>query len=114
MSAYIPCTPSGQAAWTQVTALDGVSFILTFRWSQREGHWTLDLADADGVPIRSGMLLVAGAVLLAGCLDSRRPAGEIVVVDTTGAEDVDPGFSDLGGAGARFVVQYVTALELAG
>ena len=26
---------------------DGVSFVLAFRWSQREGRWVLDVADAD-------------------------------------------------------------------
>lgn len=110
MSAFfIPCVPAGQSEWTQVTALDGRSYQITFRWSQRDGHWYLDLADATGSPIRSGMLLGAGARLLTGCLDTRRPPGELVVVDTAGTLDVDPGFADLG---ERFLVAYADAAEL--
>ena len=49
MSYFVPCTPEGRSSWSQITALDGVSYVLTFRWSQREGHWLLDVADADAV-----------------------------------------------------------------
>ena len=110
MSDFVPCVPAGQSRWSQVTALDGVDLTLTFRWSQREGHWLLDVADADGVAIRSGLCLVPSLPLLRGVIDARRPAGELVVFDTTGANDVDPGFADLG---ARFRLMYVTAAELA-
>lgn len=113
MSFFVPCTPNGRSAWTQLSALDGVTFQLTFRWSQRDGHWLLDLADGDGVAIKSGMLMGSGSVLLVGCIDERRPAGELVVVDTTGADDMDPGFADIGAPGARWVLQYVTAEEMA-
>lgn len=111
MSQFVPCTPGGVARWTQRTALDGVDYLLTFRWSQRDGHWLLDVADAQESPIVSGLALVVGPVLLAGVVDVRRPAGELVVVDTTGANDLDPAFDDLG---TRFVLTYVTAAELAG
>lgn len=110
MPSPIPCTPSGDATWTQRTALDGRDYLLTFDWSQREGHWRFTVADQDGVAIRSGLLLVAGLPLLLGTTDTRRPAGDVVCVDTTGASDVDPGFSDLG---TRFALVYFTAAELA-
>lgn len=113
MSDFVPCDPQSQSRWSQITALDGVSYVLTFRWIQREGHWLLDVADAEGVAIRSGLALVAGQPLLRGVIDTRRPAGELVVVDTSGANDVDPGFAEIGGPGARFVLMYVTAAELA-
>lgn len=113
MSYFVPCTPGGAPRWTQLSALDGVTFQLTFRWSQRDGHWLLDLTDQEGGSIRSGMLLATGVPLLAGLQDARRPAGELLVVDTTGASDLDPGFEDLGAPGARFVLMYVTAEELA-
>lgn len=106
----VPCTPAGDAVWSQRTALDGVDFLLTFRWSQRDGHWLLDLADAEGGAIRHGMALVPSVDLLAGVVDERRPAGKLAILDTTGALDADPGFSDLG---ARFVLVYFTAAELA-
>lgn len=106
----VPCTPGGDSSWSQRTALDGVDFTLSFRWSQRDGHWTLDLADAEGSPIRHGVALVPSVDLLRGVVDTRRPAGKLAILDTTGALDVDPSFSDLG---ARFLLVYFTAAELA-
>lgn len=110
MSVTVPCIPSGQPSWSQLTALDGVTYTLAFRWNQRDGRWLLDLADGEGSPIRSGMMLGTNTVPLRGCVDARRPAGELVIVDTTGANDVDPGFDDLG---ARFVLLYFSATEVA-
>lgn len=113
MSYFVPCTPAGASSWSQLSALDGVTFTLTFRWSQRDGRWLLDIADADGVAVWVGCALNVGVPLLRGCVSTRRPAGELIVVDTTGANNVDPGFDDLGAPGARFVLMYVTAAELA-
>ena len=110
MSSVVPCIPANTSSWSQISALDGVSFVLAFRWSQREGHWILDVADAEGVAIVSGLALVTGQPLLRGVIDPRRPAGELVVVDTTSAWDVDPGFDDLG---ERFRLAYVSAAEIA-
>ena len=105
----IPCTPNGVACWTQRTALDGVDFLLRFDWFQRDGHWRLSISDASGAAIRSGVVLVVDTPLLWGVVDARRPPGELAVVDTTGVNDVDPGFSDLG---ARFTLLYATAAEM--
>ena len=66
----VPCTPNGDSSWSQRTALDGTDYTLTFRWSQRDGHWLLDLADAERVAIRSGMLLAPNVDLLAGVIDN--------------------------------------------
>ena len=110
MSEFVPCTPSGVSRWTQTTTLDDVSFVLTFAWSQREGRWILDIADAEGAAIVSGLALVTSQPLLRGVVDPRRPRGELIVMDTSGAEDLDPAFADLGD---RFALMYVTAAELA-
>ena len=109
MSALVPCTPGGSSHWSQRTALDGRDYLLTFDWCQRDGRWRLDVADADGVAIVSGVTLVARGYPLAGVLDARRPAGDLVVIDSTGANDLDPRFSDLG---ARFRLVYFAAAEL--
>lgn len=106
----VPCTPAGEAHWTQRTALAGVDYLLTFVWSQRAGHWLLTLADADGSPIASGITLVTALPLLRRVSDARRPPGELMVVDTSGALDVDPGFADLG---QRFALLYLDPSELA-
>lgn len=110
MILVVPTVPQGAASWIQRTSLDGVDFLLAFAWSQRDGHWRLDVLDADQGAIVSGRKLVTGEPLLRGVTDSRRPVGELVVVDTTGVNDLDPGFLDLG---ARFVLAYADAAAIA-
>ncbi len=109
MSLAIPCMPAGVSRWTQRTALDGRDYQLSFAWNQRTGHWTLDLADQDGVAIRTGMTLVTNWQLLRGCIDTRAPTGVLIVVDTQAKNDLDPGFADLGD---RFQLLYFAASEL--
>jgi len=105
----IPCTPSGAARWTQTTALDGREYQLTFDWLQRMGRWCLHLADSRGAAIRTGIILQTDALPLRGVVDVRRPPGELVVYDSRGIGDLDPGFGDLG---TRFQLLYVDAAEL--
>lgn len=102
----IPCAPGGQANWTQRTTLDGRDYQLAFYWEQRDGHWYLSLADQDGVQIKSGIKLVGGEwpLLGAALLDSRRPPGELYILDLQSG-GLDPGFDDLGGA---YVLAYVS------
>ena len=105
----VPCTPAGASSWTQRTALDGTDFTLRFDWSQRTGLWLLTVGDQDGVPIISGRALTTNTRPLKGVRDARRPRGELAVGDTTGKNDADPGFDDLG---ARFQLIYVDTAEL--
>jgi hypothetical protein len=100
----IPCTPGGSAAWTQRTALDGVDFILSFDWNGRMSRWMFSLADAEGVAVVSGKALNVNTQLLRGVVDTRRPPGELAVIDTQQRDDTDPGFDDLG---ARFRLVYI-------
>jgi hypothetical protein len=106
---YVPCKPSGQSHWTQRTALGGRDYVLTFDWSQRDGHWSLSVADQDEEPIASGLSLVTDWPLLRGVIDARRPPGELLVVDTLD-ERQDPGFADLGD---RFLLVYAEPEDLA-
>lgn len=100
----IPCRPSGQPQWEQRTQLNGVEYLLTFAWSQREGHWSLSIDDAHGNPLHTGLVFVAGIELVGQLGGVRRVPGGLIVIDTTGANDLDPGFADLGG---RFALVYV-------
>lgn len=112
MPGYVPCSFNGAPAWTQTTSLEGRDYQLAFDWHQRMGRWVLHLRDQDGVNIRTGMVLNEGVEMLRGVVGTARPPGEFVVVDTSGAGDADPGFADLG-IGARFVLVYFTAADLA-
>ena len=100
----IPCAPAGQSHWTQRTQLNGVEYLLTFDWSQRDGHWSLSIDDADGNPLHTGLVLVTGLELLGQLAGVRRVPGGLIVIDTTGANALEPGFRDLGG---RFALGYV-------
>ena len=107
MPVAIPCTPNGASLWTQRTSIGGRDYQLTFDWSQRDGHWRLDVADQDGNAIRTGIVLVTNRSLLRGMNDTRLPAGSLVVVDTL-AQWADAGFSDLG---SRFLLLYYDRSE---
>lgn len=82
--------------FTQSVDLDGVSFLLSFEWNDRDSTWSLNVANSEAVPLVSGVGLRVGLPLLnqyrgvAGL-----PAGALEVIDTSGA-DLDPGFADLG------------------
>jgi hypothetical protein len=109
MAVFIPCEPANAARWSQRTNIAGREFVLTFDWNERTGHWSLTLADQDGTAIAAGLILATGARLLRGVVGTRRPPGELVVVDTLGVNDLDPGFLDLG---ARFALVYFDPGEL--
>lgn len=102
----IPVTQSPY--YEQVTTLEGTNYRFTFKWNKREGYWYFDLADADAVPIRSGIKCVLGTLLLKRVTDARRPPGEIACVDVT-ASGQDAGFDDFG---SRVLLYYFTAAEV--
>lgn len=107
----VPCArPS--SVWTQRTPLGGQDYILTFRWLQRMGHWTMDLADQDEDPIASGLVIVAQAPLLglANVIDDRAPEGDLMCLDL-GETGRDPGFGELGTD--AFPLVYLTLDDLA-
>lgn len=106
----VPCTPNGSARWTQRTTLGGRDFVLSFAWIQRDGAWYLDIADQDGAPIATARRLGTSWPPLVGVHDARQPPGLLVVLDATGADDLDPGFADLG---TRFLLTYFDPGELA-
>lgn len=107
----IPCAPAGQAHWTQSTPLDGREYILTFRWSQRSGRWSLDVADEDGAAILSGRVLVPSMRVFKGVVDTRLPAGDLVLLDQRSAREGldDPTFTSLGD---RHVLVYLDGADL--
>lgn len=104
--AVIPSTPNGQSYWRQVTALGGRDYLLTFRWNQRSGRWTVDVATESGNMIAAGRALVPLMPVLRGVRDDRAPEGTLVLVDQQeSAEGLgDPTFTSLG---ARHVLLFL-------
>lgn len=75
--------------------LDGVTYVLAFRYNSRDGFWYLSVLDSDEDPIRSGIRLVLGTSYLRLVVSSIRPAGDLVAVDDTGT-GTEAGASDFG------------------
>ena len=95
---------STRESWYQETVtLDGVDFVLTCAWCERERRWYLDIATADGTVLRSGIKIVADRPLTQRMTDDLRPLGELWCLDWTGL-DGDPDLRDLG---ARCALLYV-------
>ncbi len=91
----IPTTP-GVPFYTQKTRLDGVDYILGFRYSQREDRWYLNISDSEEIPILTGLKLVANWPLLqAYHYDPRVPPGEIMAISLEN-DDTPPGLNELG------------------
>ena len=109
MISIVPANGGGRAFFTQRTTLDGRDYQLTFQWNGRMGRWTFALADQDGDPIRSGMVLTTNWPLLRGLQDDRAPTGVLAVIDMQERAE-DPGFKDLGD---RHLLMYFDAAEVA-
>jgi hypothetical protein len=110
MPVTLPTKTDGTQAYSVTVPLEGVNFGFTFSWNARGQYWSAILSDAAGNPlirrvIRVGLLFFAR--FRAQYL-SVFPPGEIVVIDTTGA-DLDPGLTELG---TRVQLVYFTGAEI--
>lgn len=105
---FIIPTRTDSARYTQTIELDKVTFTLAFEWNDRAEGWFLDIYDATGVLLLSGVRIVINYPFMNKYRDSRLPAGIIEAVDTSDA-DLDPGFADLG---ERVKLVYTPADEI--
>lgn len=87
----IPLSPNAQ---TFQIPLAGVTYSMTIKWNWTNASWILDIADASGNPLISGIPLVTGADLLEqyGYVG----IGGSLYVQTDNEPNVVPGYSDLG------------------
>ena len=94
--------------YTEMSTIEGVSYLLSFAYAQREACWYLSIADANGVDIYNGIKLIVGNRLLKKCRDPRRPPGEFIVL--SGTTDLSPpGLKDLVAGAGRCTLYYVTS-----
>lgn len=75
--------------------LEGVDYLLTLQWNQRQGTWSLDVSDVDEVAIVSGVALVPFWSLLELVTDTRKPPGTLMLWRPDGADQL-PTLTDLG------------------
>lgn len=109
MAVLVISTSTELSSYTQRTILDGVEYLLSFQWNQREAKWYLSIADSEGAPLGSGLKLVADFPLNRRLVDPGAPPGVLYAMDRTG-EGVDPGLRDLGD---RVFLIYVPVADLA-
>lgn len=107
MQRVITTASSIRPSVLQRVELEGKEFVIELAWNGRVGAWFARIADTNGVDIRRGVRIVDKTALLAGVVDARKPAGELVITTRSGAIGIDS-FAD---GGASLV--YLTAAEVA-
>ncbi len=88
--------------------LEGATFVLVLDWNQREGFWYASLELPDGTQLLDGRKVVLGVPMFRRLTDPRRPPGDLVFIDTSGA-DLEAGRLDLG---TRVVAVYLDRADI--
>ncbi len=86
-------------AWSQTVDLANEEFKLDFQWNSREGFWYFNLSDASESLIKAGIKIVTNFTLTSRITDIRKPAGNLIAIDTRETDGIpaqDPGLEDLG------------------
>jgi|SRR5581483_1588300 len=96
--------------YTQTTVLEGVSYVLTFKYNQRENAWYFDIAQADATPIISGVKIICNRPLTRRFASISKPPGEFLAISNNG-DNTLPGAGELGD-GKRVTLLYLTSDEL--
>lgn len=101
MSTYleIPLSPNPQSFQIPLV---GVTYGMTVVWNVPNASWMIDIADASGNPILSGIPMVTGVDLLSQY--AYLSFGFQLVCQTDNAPDAVPTFSDLGLTGHLYVI----------
>lgn len=107
MSFRLPIKQEG-ARFSAAYELDGITYALEFRWNDRDGAWFLQVGDANGVPLISGLKVCLGILLLGRATSKLLPPGDFMAIDTAG-RNAEAGFEDLG---RRVQILYFTSAEL--
>ena len=87
--------------------LEQVTYGFAFHYNARMGVWLFDISSADGTILYSGIPIYVNQIPLARFVNPLLPHGNILFIDTSGAE-LNPGESDLG---TRVLMIYVDSTE---
>jgi hypothetical protein len=93
---------------TQQSDLDGITYSMRFRWSERSRLWHMDLRTLDDEPVALSVTLVTAWPLLYRRVTPSRPPGELVLLDLVGPAEP----ATLEGFGDRWVLFYAEAPAL--
>jgi len=67
--------------------LEAVLFFLEIRFNKRMNIWSMDLLDADKIPLLVGLLLLKDTDLIGRFSDERLPPGTLTFFDTLESSD---------------------------
>lgn len=96
--------------YTQTVALDGINYLLEFRFNSRENTWRMGISLPDGTVLANGIKIVSNFLLLQKYADDRLPQGEIIAL-SSGPDDSPPGLNDFG-VGLRVELCYLERTDL--
>ena len=103
--------PTGpEPFYNEVANFDGVDYLLTFNYNQREDCYYLSIATPDGIDLANGVKIVANWPLLHKYADPRLPRGELMCFANTPKTDPAPGLGQIG-ANLPFTLIYVSASQ---
>lgn len=105
MAIEIP-TRSDLPLFSQITALDGKDYLLTFSLNSRDDRWYLTVSDENGALLADSVKLVVNFPLLRNLQDPNAPRGVLYLNSEGGAEC---GPNDLG---SRCALIYTTKDEI--
>jgi hypothetical protein len=95
--------------YEQTTQLDGIEYLMSFLWADRESAWYLSIYDQNQNQIALCIRLVVSSPLLKRFVDPRLPPGLLFCCDMTGnGVDIEES-TDLG---TRVLLAYATVDEL--
>jgi hypothetical protein len=103
----IPTLSDGTEAYDESLQLEGVVYLMSFRYNLRRELWTFSIAALDGTPILTGQTVHVGIPLNRRAV--RGPPGSFVAFSETDNLS-SPTLQELG---ARVKLYYVTAAEIA-
>lgn len=103
---FVPSDPNYRFS----TALGDATYIFDVRWNESDSAWYFDMLEVDETPI------VTGAKIVLGTYFGRRSThpffiSNILTAVDTGADNLDPGYDDLG---TRVEIWHYTTDELMG
>lgn len=109
MSVLVIDTDPTALFWSQTTTLEGVPYLLTFRYNSRESVYYLQIQSADAsVTYAQGIKIVPNYFLLRGI--GPLPPGELIAMSTS--SDLSPPQLGELGNGLRVVLMYIESTDL--
>jgi hypothetical protein len=105
----IPVDPTA-SFWTQTTTLDGVPYLLTFRYNHREQAYYLSIDSSDGLTTYvQGVKIVSNVPLLETY--GATPSGEMMALSVSNSDDSPARLGELGD-NVRVALLYFEAADL--